>query len=135
MRTQKIDGIPVQYAKRPIKIKVTAADIAKADRGEPESCAVARACRRELHCTEARVHATRTYIRKSPNMWTAYATPARLRTELVAFDRGGRFEPGEFELKVPPKPKGKRTGTKTGDNNKHHKTRPYHHLKGVRGTA
>lgn len=30
-----------------------------------------------------------------------YFTPEALRTEIVAFDRGGTFQPGEYELKAP----------------------------------
>jgi hypothetical protein len=49
----------------------------------------------------ARVHVARTYL-KIGNKWLRCITPESLRSEIVAFDRGGKFEPGEFELKAIP---------------------------------
>jgi hypothetical protein len=47
-----------------------------------------------------------------------YKTPLQLRAEIIAFDRGGTFEPGEFVLSVVPehkRPTGRRQGSKKGD--------------------
>jgi hypothetical protein len=133
-RIRSIDGLPVVDAKRSLKIRVTKADIAKAadSTKEPKRCAVARACYRELHCKEVRVHLSRTYVRTNDSNWVRYFTPVGMRAEIVAFDRGGQFEPGEFILQKPRVPsheyRGK-TNTKTGQK----RPKKYHVLQNVRG--
>jgi hypothetical protein len=135
-KVTRIDGLPVVDAKRPLTLKVTKADIAKAADSiqQPNSCAVARACHRELHCKEVRVHLSRVYVRTNDHNWVRYLTPKDMRGEIIAFDRGGSFEPGEFRLaKVPPThalgtPRRGGTRTDTGK-----KRRPYHLITNVRG--
>ena len=116
MKVKAIDGKPVLDAKRAITLTITPNDIAKADRKEPVDCAVARACRRELHAKEARVHLGRVYVRMNEGNWQRFLTPKALRSEIIAFDRGGSFEPGTFVLSAPTPSKvatGKRRGGKT----------------------
>jgi hypothetical protein len=98
MRVIAIDGLPVVDAKRPVRITVTKNDVAKADTKHPENCAAARACVRDLHALEARVHLARVYIRMNQSNWQRYQTPQILRSEIIAFDRGGTFEPQDFIL-------------------------------------
>ena len=95
-----IDGLPVVDAKRPLTLSVTKADISRAADSiqQPNSCAVARACYRELHAKEVRVHLSRVYVRTNDHNWVRYVTPDAMRAEIIAFDRGGAFEPGEFRL-------------------------------------
>lgn len=113
MKVKGIDGKPVIDAKRSLVLHITANDIAKADRKEPADCAVARACRRDLHAKEVRVHLGRVYIRFNEGNWQRYRTPKSLRSEIIAFDRGGTFSPGEHVLPIPDKrPVGKRQGGK-----------------------
>jgi hypothetical protein len=132
-RIKAIDGLPVMDAKRPVRLKIIPADIQGANVKEPDDCAIARACRRQLHVIEARVHLTRTYLRTNTGNWVRYATPPAARAEIIAFDRGGRFVPSEFILKpVPerdrlgaPRRGGKATGKKG-------KRRGHHVVKDVR---
>jgi hypothetical protein len=98
----KIDGLPVVDAKRPIAVKVTVGDIRKSKPKKWESCAVAVACRRQLSTPEAVVHLSRTYIRKG-NKWERYFTPLVVREAIQEFDRGGKFELGEYVLLPLPK--------------------------------
>lgn len=112
MPTQ-IDGKPIINAKKPIKIVINKNDISKADVKEPADCAVARACRRELHAKEVRVHLGRVYLRINDGNWTRYMTPKPLRAEIIAFDRGGVFEPGEYQLLAVEPSKQKRTSEKS----------------------
>lgn len=109
-----IDGLPVLNAKAPITLKVTSRDITQADPKQPDQCAFARACRRALHVKEARVHLGRVYVRSNDTDWLRYITPPALRVEIIAFDRGGEFMPGEYTLLSPPKSKqtGKEQGSK-----------------------
>ena len=98
----EIEGMPVVDSRRKVIVNVTKSDIKRGSRKKPEACAVALACMRELNVDEALVHATRTYLRKGLK-WTRYFTPNAVRSETIAFDRGGAFEPGKYELHpVPP---------------------------------
>lgn len=108
----EIDGLPVIDAKEPIELHISAGDIANADLKDPSDCVVARACRRDLHVKEARVHLGRIYLRVNKGNWLRYLTPRPLRSEIISFDRGGTFEPADFTLAAPyPKARlGKRTG-------------------------
>lgn len=102
MTTSQIDGRPIIDARKSLTLHVTLNDIKSADLREPGNCAVARACRRELKVAEARIHLGRVYIRQNKGNWQRYHTPRQLRTEIIAFDRGGSFEPGEYTLAAPP---------------------------------
>jgi hypothetical protein len=135
-----IDGLPVVDAKRPLKLKITAGDIAKAadSTKEPDRCAVARACYRELHVKEARIHLGRIYLRTNDHNWVRYKTPPELRTEIIAFDRGGRFQPQEVVIKPvsPKEQKGGHTGgpmPPRAQRKPGKPRRPYHRVEDVRG--
>jgi len=104
-----IDGLKVFDAKKPVRLIVTEDDCRRANRKKPKSCAVARACGRVAE--EARVHLSRLYLRIN-GQWQRYETPKAMRDEIIAFDRGGAFEPQEFRLK-PPRPS-RRLGQHTG---------------------
>lgn len=99
MKIKAIDGKPVFDAKKAIVLDVSKNDVDKADPKEPADCAVARACRRQLHAKEVRVHLARVYVRMNEGNWTRYQTPAAMRSEIIAFDRGGAFSPGEYQLR------------------------------------
>lgn len=95
--------LPIINAKKPLTVHVLAGDIKKADVKEPQNCAVALACKRELGAQEVHVHLGRVYIRSNESNWVRYGTPKSMRAEIIAFDRGGVFEPGTFRLEVPAK--------------------------------
>lgn len=113
MSLKSIDGLPVMDAKHGITITVTEADVAKADVKRPEGCAAARAINREMHALEARVHLGRVYVKTNKDHWVRFMTPRSLRGEIIAFDRGGTFEPGEYTLYAP-SPKERLTGKRAG---------------------
>lgn len=96
----KISGLKVADAGRDQVIHITGRDVKRGDNKDPSSCAAALACKRELHCTEAQVHIGRTYVKRG-RQWLRYVTPSSLKYEIVAFDRGGQFEPGEYVLIAP----------------------------------
>lgn len=133
----RIDGKLVVDAPKSIAITITKADVRNGNTKDPGSCAAARACLNLPHVTKARVHLGRTYILKG-NKWIRYLTPASLRGEIVAFDRGGTFAPGKYTLtKSTPWQtfhKGKQQGSTKGQTNPRHKQkkRPYHVTTGVR---
>jgi hypothetical protein len=69
-----IDGKPVVDADKPVTVHITSED-----------------------CDESRVHLGCTYLRFG-NKWLRYATPPSLKAEIISFDRGGGFYPGDFRL-------------------------------------
>lgn len=99
----KIDGIPVKDALRAITLEIDRKDISSADRKKPETCVAAAACHAHLgKVKDVRVHLSRIFIlREKAEFWERYETPKALRAEIIAFDRGGRFMPGTFELRPP----------------------------------
>lgn len=129
-----IDGLPVFDAKRPVKLTVNKNDVEKADPKEPADCAVARACRRQLRAQEVRVHLSRIYVKTNKGSWTRYFTPRSMRSEIIAFDRGGTFEADEYYLAAPSPSHtlGKRRGSPKDYPKKGKKRRKPHIIKDVR---
>lgn len=64
--------------------------------------------------SRARVHISTTYL-KVRGKWFRYGTPLNLRDEIISFDRGGQFYPGEFRLKAitPSMARNRRSGSRT----------------------
>ena len=88
-------------AKKPLQLEITKQDIVRAKPLDPENCAAACALKRQGFA-EAVVMRSVTYVnrgsKESPD-WIRFATPISLAREIVALDRGGRVEPGDFILK------------------------------------
>lgn len=98
MAIKEIDGKPVLDAKHQIVLHITSEDCQGADPKRPMTCAAAKAIKREMKASDCRVHLSRVYIRQNKGNWQRYKVPAALRSEIVAFDRGGIFEPGDYVL-------------------------------------
>jgi hypothetical protein len=96
-----IDGIPVVDAEKPVTIHITRADCERGSKKDPTRCAAALALKRSTRCNESRVHLGCTYLRFG-NKWLRYATPPSLKAEIISFDRGGGFYPGDFRLRPMP---------------------------------
>src|SRR5512143_3798986 len=94
---RKINGLPVVDATKPVRLHITKSDVVKGRTKDPGGCAAAVACCRQLKATEARIHVSRAYVRFN-GKWLRYETTQPLRGEIVTFDRGGRFEPGDYML-------------------------------------
>jgi hypothetical protein len=130
----KIDGLPVRDAKTRLPFQVTNQDIKLAGLKKPESCAIALACKRLKNYGDVRIHMHYAYILKGDH-WLRYRIPQSVIREIVAFDRGGSFEPGEYAL-LPPAPScklgrinvGQRRSVRTGPK----KSRFYHATTNVR---
>lgn len=97
----EIAGKRVIDAKKPAIIKITPRDVKEGDNKNPSSCAAAKAARHSIEeCISARVHIGRVYIEHAKH-WVRYDTPDSLRTEIIAFDKGGSFQPGDYTLRAP----------------------------------
>ena len=135
----KIDGLPVVDGVRPIILTIEAKDIKVARPTDPEACAAAKACVRQLHCEAARVHLSCIYI-LTKGKWYRYHTPGSLRSEIIGFDRRKSFMPGDYILKTFHPTirarRGRQAGSKKGQTTPRgtHKPRiPNHFVQGVRG--
>jgi len=94
-----IAGLPVKDATKKITLHITPTDIKKGDSKNAAMCAAAQACKRQLHVEDARVHIGYIYIKeKDGKSWTRYRTPQSLRSEIIAFDRGGKFMSGDYTI-------------------------------------
>lgn len=138
-RQMKIGGLPIQDAKKHLTISITAGDCRAGNTKDPATCAAAIACLREADCQEARIHISRTYL-KIGKKWVRWFTPHALRDEIIAFDRGGKFQPGTYEL-VPvsmaeQRNRGKKHTPTAIKRGRADKKRPKHHtVAGVRPHA
>jgi hypothetical protein len=137
----KIQGIDVIDANEEIEVTITPNDIKLGKKKSAHECAAARALCREHHAEAATVHLSRAYIKKNGKWWR-YSVPPMLRSEVIAFDRGGNFAPGDYTLKaVQPTQKldapayrklpRNRNGSRPQTGNRPKK--PYHVVAGVRG--
>lgn len=133
MKQLIIDGLPVKDARKSIVIHITDRDVRNGSLKKPNSCAAALCCKRELGATEAHVHTSRVYLRFNGH-WQRYLTSAALRSEIVAFDRGGRFEPGEYRL-IKMQPSRREDGNRAKKRGAGKKRRPYHVLTNIRPRA
>lgn len=132
-----IKGRKVVDATKPLVVTIQPRDISKGKDKRPEACAAAKAAVRGIpNCVEARVHLSRVYIkRRDRDVWERYNTGGALRSEIMAFDRGGRFEPGEYTLTplAPSQRTGKKSGTETNRNRKSPSKRARKHLHVAQG--
>lgn len=120
-------------AKRPLVLAILPEDIKRGKKMDPATCAIACAARRVFHTAEVRVHLSRIYVLQGKH-WVRYMTPASLRSELIAFDRGGTFAVGEHWLS-PPSP-ARQTGAHQGGPDRKLPVRgPRHTTENVRRTA
>ncbi len=95
----EIAGKKVVDATKPATIHITKHDAKVGDNKNPSGCAAAIAAKRDIaDCLSARVHIGRVYIEQK-NKWIRYQTPDSLRSEIIAFDRGGSFQPGVYQLR------------------------------------
>jgi hypothetical protein len=133
-KVNTLDGLPIVDAKNNLAVEVLDKDIKTSKTKSPGHCAFAIACLRAMKAKEVRVHLGRTYVRHN-GKWVRYVTPVRLQKEIVAFDRGGSFEPGTYNLYAPQPTKllGKKNGSVSPKRNgPPKKTTGYHFTGNVR---
>jgi len=135
---KKIDGMPVGNAFMPIRLKVTEADIKNGARKNENACAIAVAAVRQVKgVTAAKVHLGVIYLCQN-GQWKRWHTSNGARTEIIVFDRGGRFVPGEYDLlPVPPQSllRRYRAAAKPRPGPKRRRRRKPHYVEDVRNSA
>lgn len=102
-KTALRNGLPVEDATVDLVLDVQKQDCTTGHRKDPHKCAAAKAALREDGVLDAEVYRTRTYLlleRNGKRFYRRFQTPAKFRTEMVSFDRGGGMEPGEYVFKA-----------------------------------
>ena len=135
IRRQTIDGLPVVNITKPMMLTISEKEARTGKSKAPSQCAAALAAVRQVpHCTEARVHIGRIFL-KVGKKWLRGKVPEALRTEIATFDRGGTFAPGAYRIRpLAPSdlPDGRRMGGKDKPSNGKKPKRRLHVLVGVR---
>jgi hypothetical protein len=90
----------VVNAKHDLNIKLRPADVRSAGVKKHDGCAMAQACKRQLHVDGAIVSTSSAYLIDGKKA-TRYSVPLNVAKEIIAFDRGAGFEPGEYQLVKP----------------------------------
>jgi hypothetical protein len=108
-------ALPIVNPTAPHRIVVTAGDVRRAKPMDETACAFAKACMRlDPDVERVQFKKTRAYL-VYPDRIERYVNPAAVQQEIVAFDRGGRFAPGEYELRpLSPSQRRKPTGKVSG---------------------
>ena len=114
----EIDGLPVRNLTKRINLTISEQDCRRGSRKAPGSCAAALALVRQIpDVSEARVHINRVFLKVGNRFWLRGKATGALRTEVVSFDRGGTFEPGEYVIS-PLSPSERPTGKTMGSHKK-----------------
>lgn len=90
----------VEDATKPIHVEVTPRDVSTSKRKAHAECAMAVACKRSMNLDGVIIATSRAYLIKGDEA-TRYNVPETVAREVVSFDRGASFEPGEYDL-IPP---------------------------------
>lgn len=90
-------GKPVYAANKDLEACVTKEDIAKGTPLSIDACAMAICLTRMYKCLSAEVGRSRIYLEYDSH-WVMYGVPAAVRTEIMAFDRGGQVMPDTYYL-------------------------------------
>ena len=90
----------VKDAKKRLVVEVTARDRSAAKKLRHKECALALACRRQFHLDGVLIARSRAYLVREGTA-TRYELPMAIQKEVVSFDRGGGFDPGQYELLKP----------------------------------
>lgn len=129
-KIQTLEGLPVYDADAPLMLDIGQADIHSRWRKFPDKCAVAEACKRQLHVTRALAYRSRLYVLHDEGTakahWKRYQMPETVRNEVITFDKGGGFTPGTYRIPTMPPSKiagapyrGGTGGQRTGKGTQH----------------
>lgn len=94
-------GLVLLDAAKPLEIEVKTCDIKNSKSCHPRDCAIARALVREGF-VEAFVFRSTVWVADGKGHLVRYGLPASLQKEVVAFDRGAKFMPGDYYLSASP---------------------------------
>jgi hypothetical protein len=90
----------VEDASESIDVTVTVADDKASKRMEHDTCAMAVACKREQKVDGVIISRKTAYLIKGKTA-TRYELPESVSREVVSFDRGAGFAPGDYSMRPP----------------------------------
>jgi hypothetical protein len=90
----------VEDSEHDIRVEVTKRDEAVATKKSHKTCAMAVACKRKLDLDGVIVSVKTAYMIKGKKA-IRFSVPEHVSREVVSFDRGAGFEPGEYKLNKP----------------------------------
>lgn len=90
----------IEDAKHPLNVEVTSADVRSSKRMKHVECAMAVACKRKFKADGMIIGRQTAYLIKGTTA-VRFTMPESVRKEIVSFDRGAGFEPGEYQLSKP----------------------------------
>lgn len=116
-------------ATEPITVEVTKGDERASKKRDLNHCAMAVACKRSMVLDGVVMAMCTAYLIKGRKA-TRYKVPESVQREIVSFDRGAGFSPGEYRLRTPDHPMGREVGGNSTSNGKARE--PRHWTEGVR---
>jgi hypothetical protein len=102
-------------------VNVTEKDYKTSVKKNHGECAMATAVKRQESAASVIISASIAYVIKGTHA-TRYKVPEAVSKEVVSFDRGASFEPGDYKLKA--MPKSGRLGTYRGKDTREDNSRP-----------
>jgi len=90
----------VEEAKHPVLIEVTKEDVKRSKRKNMNECAMAVACKREFKADGVIMARSVAYLIKE-GLAIRFRVPPSVYREITSFDRGGTFEPGQYQDSIP----------------------------------
>jgi len=121
----------VKNASKDITIEVMKSDVQKGQTKNHKECVMANACKRALKLDGAVVSVGTVYLIKD-DVATRYRVPQSLSREIVSFDRGGSFAPGQYDLRQPEPTAPRGSGTRHKGNPRMGNKAPHHVTAGIR---
>jgi hypothetical protein len=119
-------------AKEGLVVEVTRKDEATSKRRKHSECAMAIAAKRTFHADGVIVSVTKAYL-VTGDTATRYQLPEAVSREVVSFDRGAGFAPGQYRLLKPDHPLGRKSaGGKDKSSTGTGKRRTHHVTEGIR---
>lgn len=94
-------GLTRVDSRKPLKITVLPKDLKKSIKKDPQNCGFAQACKRENPKAEAVFFFKSSAWVHEGKILKRYVMPGSMQKEIVAFDRGAKFDPGEYQLSAP----------------------------------
>jgi hypothetical protein len=134
-------GLTLVDAGKPLEIEIKTCDVKGSKSLNPKQCAIARALVR-IGFEEAWVFRNTVWVDDGKGHLVRYSLPSSLQKEVVAFDRGAKFFPGEYHLGPSPNRKRNRR-QRAGEHPQREarrraklaiKKKKIHRTQGIRGT-
>ena len=119
-------------SRKPLSIEVTGRDVNSAKRKDHQVCAMAVACKRKFKLDGVIISVKRAYAIKG-NRAVRFDIPETVSREIVSFDRGAEFVPGNYRLNAIPKSSRSGRSTPRAPRPNGGRKRPYAHIHKTEG--